>query len=545
MKQEDKKRLLDYLDGKLNADAPVAEIDALNELLRHSPQARDFLRTHANIDTQLREIAISRSPEKITTRPTHSWFFPAITSLAACVSLWLVLQLGKKDDTISPTLSQQAIDGPISTLMETATPVAVLKSATDVQWSDPLEIHPTGSTLTAGWIRIAQGTLQIEFLSGARLLVNGPAELRLDSDNSAYLATGKASAYVPEPAHGFVLDSPGLNVKDLGTSFGLEVSADKGPEVHCFDGSVELSTNQNQSKPLLLPASKALQLNGNTLQEVPVRPADFPNGKELSERASIDLKRRLQDWKNVNDSLARDSNTLVLYTFDNADEWSRSVRNESVATSGKFDASIVGAGWTGGRWKGKSGLEFRSRGDRLRFTIPGEHQQISMSAWIRVDSLPNDYNSLMLPTHYQTGSLHWNIERGGEMRLTQLCDTTDPVNPDNWNGPVSGKGFNGLDFGRWLYIVTTYNCATGEVIHYRDGINVGNGTFAKSIPIAFGEMEFGNWGADGKSEDNQWILGQYTNQRVRNFVGRLDHLAIFSRVLSAEEISLMYQIGSP
>lgn len=545
MKQEDKQRLLDYLDGKLDADASVAEIDALNELLRHDEQARSFLRTHANIDTQLRELALARSPRSLSKRNTPTWVIPTITSLAACVSLWLVLQLGKNDDSIPTAIVHSAIDGPVSTLLETETPVAVLKSATDVAWSDPLEIHPTGSTLTAGWIRIAKGTLQIEFLSGARLLVNGPAELRLDSDNSAYLASGKASAYVPEPAHGFVLDSPGLNVKDLGTSFGLEISADKGPEVHCFDGSVELSTNQNQSKPLLLPASRALQLQGDTLREVPVRPADFPNGKELSERASLDLQRRLKDWKNLNESIANDPETLALYTFDDADEWSRTVRNDSLATSGKSDASIVGAGWTGGRWKGKSGLEFRSRGDRLRFTIPGEHQQISMSAWIRVDSLPNDYNSLILPTHYQAGSLHWNIERGGEMRLTQLRDTTDPVNPENWNGPVSGKGFNGLDFGRWLYIVTTFDCSTGEVVHYRDGVTVGRGTFPQSMSIALGEMEFGNWGADGKSADNQWILAQFTNQRVRNFVGRLDHLSIFSRILSPEEIAQIYQVGSP
>lgn len=541
MKPEHSQLILDYLDGKISAE----NIDRLNALLRDDPEARAFLRTQSCIDTQLREMALNHSNKTSPARRGIDARGLGMLAMAAALVICagLIWYLFPRDPGPQRTIA--SIDGPVSVPMETGAPVAVLKSATNVKWQDAAQGRPTGSPLTAGWLRIAEGTLQIEFLSGARLLVNGPAALRLDTENSAYLESGKVSAYVPEPAQGFVLHSPQLQIKDLGTSFGLEIAADESPEVHCFDGAVELFTEPGQKDPLLLSGQKALQLKGGNLLEVPVRPRDFPNGEELSRRAMIDTEQRMQQWNAVNQKLAADPQTVVFYTFDQENEWSRSVTNRASTAATKSDATLVGAGWTGGRWKGKSGLEFRTRGDRLRFSVPGTFDLLSMSAWIRVDSLPNDYNSLLLPTHYQVGNLHWNIERGGEMRLTQFANPINPTDPTQWNGPVSGKGFNGLDFGRWMQIVTTCNVRSGEIIHYRDGEMVGNGRFTNPLPIVMGEMEFGNWGADGKSPDNAWVLSQQPNYRIRNFVGRLDHLVILSRILTPQEIAEMYRAGSP
>lgn len=546
MNTEDKDLVLDYLHDRLDPE----RIDALNELLRQSEKARAFLRMQAMLDVQLRdrafgEFAEARLPQMRSQKYRH--VITALTTLAACVMFYLIFH--DRNETPATTVDSSDVslgaDGPIGVMPQSVPALAVLKSASRVTWQQDSARPATGSTLTQGWLRLAAGTLQIEFFSGARLLVEGPAELRLDSDNSAYLLSGKASAYVPEPAQGFVLESPRMNVKDLGTSFGMEVSKDKDPEVHVFDGSVELFTAEHKEKPLLLPASKALQLRGETLHEVPMRRSDFPDGERLSKSALADSVQRQNHWNATMNQLVHDPAALVVFHFDEENEWKRSVTNLVPNAAIETNATIVGAGWTNGRWKGKNALEFRTLGDRLRFSVGGAHQQLTAMAWIRVDSLPNDYNSLLLPTHYQQGSIHWNIERGGEMRLAQLSDINDPVNPEKWNGPVSGKGFSGLDFGRWLFIVTTFDATTGEVIHYRDGVAVGSGFFPNKHPIVMGEMEFGNWGADGKSSDNAWILRQYANQRVRNFVGRIDHLSIFSRVLGAEEISRFYQIGSP
>ena len=177
--------------------------------------------------------------------------------------------------------------------------------------------------------------------------------------------------------------------------------------------------------------------------------------------------------------------------------------------------------------------------------MPGEHRAITLLAWVRVDSLPNDYNSLLLPTHYAAGSLHWTIERGGELRLT-LRNTLEQTNsPHNWDGPVSGLAVSNMDFGRWLFLATTYDSATGEVTHYRDGQPCGSAKFPHRIPAVVGPVEFGNWGADETSPDSLWTKHQPASMRVRNFVGRLDELTILDRAMPAEEIARLYQIGMP
>lgn len=542
MNSEESALLWSYLEGRMDPQ----QVADLNDLLRRNPAARRLLLQQTTMETQLREMALAESdattplfsPPRRRINHTHLMALAAILVLGAML---LVLSPFSQQKQSEPL----AIDGPLSTPVVTADPVAILKAATQVQWQSPTEAKATGTPLTPGWLKIDAGTLQIEFLSGARLLVTGPAALRLDGENAAFLESGTASAYVPEPAHGFLLESPKLLVKDLGTSFGLKVGQGQETEVHCFDGSVELFTDAERRNAQLLLADEALQWRDTKFEKVPVRRAEFPSGKAASLAASVEIEGRKQLWSSYNRQLAAHPSTELLYTFDQENEWSRSVKNRAAKAKPLSNASLVGAAWSSGRWMGKHGLEFRTRGDRLRFTLPGSFEEVTMSAWLRVDSLPNDYNALLLPTHYQRGSVHWNIERGGEMRFTQIRDQFPSIDRAHWNGPISSAGLSSLDLGRWLHLVTTCHTKSGEVVHYRDGVVVGRGRLQDHPPIVFGQMEFGNWGADGKTRDNSWVLHQPTTHRKRHFVGRLDHLLIQSRVASPAEIAEMYRLGQP
>jgi hypothetical protein len=423
--------------------------------------------------------------------------------------------------------------------------VAVLKRAVGVRWASPKEAPTVGTMLAAGWLRLRAGTLQVELLGGARLLVAGPAELRIDAADAAYLESGKVSAYVPEPARGFTLRAPGVEIVDLGTAFGVHVVKKGAPEIHVFDGAVTLASTGSREAPRKFEAGQAARLEGSVLREIPVRPAAFPNGDELARKADAAGRARSKQWKTAMDTLAADPATLLSYTFQDDNEPSRRVINRAAQATTESHGALVGAGWTGGRWPGKRALEFRSLGDRLRFALPGKHPAITLMAWVRVDSLPNDYNSLLMPSRYEAGSLHWTLERGGELRLTLRNTSTQGNGKHLWDGPVSGTAVSNMDFGRWLFLATTYDSATGTVTHYRDGQQSGKARFPHRIPAVFGPTEFGNWGADPASPDAKWRNLELPNQSIRNFVGRLDELTILARVLSAAEIAQHYQIGMP
>ena len=110
---------------------------------------------------------------------------------------------------------------------------------------------------------------------------------------------------------------------------------------------------------------------------------------------------------------------------------------------------------------------------------------------------------------------------------------------------MSGPAVSNMDFGRWLFLVTTYDALTGTVTHFRDGQQIGQGKFAHRLGAVLGPVEFGNWGAEGTTPDTAWTRAQTANLRTRNFVGRLDELTILARVLPPEEIARLYEVGQP
>jgi hypothetical protein len=519
------------------------EIDRLLTLIERDPHGR-----HAAQETALRieqqRIAIATSPDFAPALLKNARRQRWLPRLAIAASLMLL-------GTIAIHLSQKntapeapfAVDGPTSQRTATATAVAVLKRTVGIEWTSAASARAVGAMLPAGWLHIKAGTLQLEFLSGAQLIVEGPAALRIDTEDAAYLESGTASAYVPEPARGFKLRGPGVDVVDLGTAFGFTVGANRKPEVHVFDGEVTVAGHTGT--PQKLEAAKAVLVDGADLHQIPIRPTDFPDGEGLAAHADTAARDRLAQWKNEIARLAEDPATLLCYTFENEREWTRTVTNRAAQTHHETQGAIIGAGWTNGRWPGKRALELRSLGDRLRFTLPGTHTALTLMAWVRVDSLPNDYNSLLLPTRYNTGALHWTLERGGELRLT-MRTTNKPGNGTHfWDGPVSGPAVSNMDFGRWLYLATTYDSATGQVTHYRDGQEIGHARFKRHHPAILGEMEFGNWGADGTQPDTEWIKTQPHNQTIRNFVGRIDELVILSRIMTSEEIAHHHTLGTP
>ena len=150
---------------------------------------------------------------------------------------------------------------------------AILLRADAAAWSGPAPA--VGSPLPSGWLRLRAGTIHLQFRGGALLLVSGPAEVRLDSGDSAFLLSGRAGARVPETAHGFRLLGPGLGVAGAGSAFGMMVDGDQAPEVHAFDGSVTVSTAAAGATTRTLAAGSAVRIDETGLEPVPFGPGSF------------------------------------------------------------------------------------------------------------------------------------------------------------------------------------------------------------------------------------------------------------------------------
>ena len=195
----------------LLGEASEAEIRQLDQLLAQDAGLRRQLILEAGMDAGLREIALERisesSPAAIKVLPTA--FRPQTWSWAAAAVAVLLLTL-----FIAPRLTRKAT-------------VATLLSSENAAWESALPTTP-GSALLPGVLELKSGIATIRFHSGADVILEAPARLELKSPMRGKLFAGAAVLEVPEPAIGFVMETPAGYAIDHGTQFAVRVDGIAG-----------------------------------------------------------------------------------------------------------------------------------------------------------------------------------------------------------------------------------------------------------------------------------------------------------------------------
>lgn len=189
-------------------------------------------------------IANVQSSKIQPTRGGVSWFWQRVTAVAAAI----VLLVGASFYFYSMRLRNDARDIQTATVAASEPHVAVVTSLSDYDHTtnDPLAV---GRALPAGDYHLASGRMGLSFAGGAQLVVEGPAQMSLLSPSRARLLGGKAAAHVPEGARGFTVETPGVEVVDLGTEFGVSVGPSGVSDVHVFSGEVEARVAGDDSRP--------------------------------------------------------------------------------------------------------------------------------------------------------------------------------------------------------------------------------------------------------------------------------------------------------
>ena len=122
--------------------------------------------------------------------------------------------------------------------------VATLTETLNAKWDDSTLPTTTGSELFAGEMRLIKGYAQITFIDGAKVVLQAPAQFKLETDEQMFLQSGRLTAKVPPGAEGFKLNTPNAMMIDLGTEFGVIVSEAGQSELHVFEGEVKLFSDK-------------------------------------------------------------------------------------------------------------------------------------------------------------------------------------------------------------------------------------------------------------------------------------------------------------
>lgn len=487
----------------------------LQSLLSSSPEHRRFYRRYLQADTALRESACSAvrlaSPTQAPLREPWYWKAAAAIATLACItSLWFARPSFPENTAQVPTL-------------------AILTQSVGVQWKSGGRTLQSGTPLSAGTIAFDRGLIQLEFMNGAVVVAEGPAELELLSPSRAICRQGKIRASVPPQAHGFTITAPDMDVVDLGTEFGLAVGSDGKSQVHVIDGEVRMEPKGAAAKRSTssLFAGQGLQWQAGLLPATITGNASvFTSRKELLALSSQSSRETLARWQTESARVRDLPETVFHYTFEPKEPWSRTLTNTRPNTDPGLNGAVVGCQWTQGRWPGKHALEFKGPSDRIRVHIPGEYTAVTLAAWVRIEGWDRWLSSLLLTDAFKKGAIHWQLSDKGEIILG--------VHPGRLENHFSPPVIGPNDLGRWVFLATTYDEANRTVTHYLDGRKVGTTSIQTLGALAPGDAELGNW-----------ISNQTSGSRTRSLNGRMDEFTFYSRALTSDEVRAAYEKGLP
>lgn len=520
-------RLIDaYFDGRL---AP-GEKDELESMLLGSSQARRIFLDRADWHGLTREWAMRENsirlmhgdlPETPRRIPPFRRKLLFAAALAACAALAAVLFF--RHDRAEPA-------GEIATarppLREN---VALLGQAVDVVWEEGSDRFTVGSALPKGWLKIREGTLRLDFYSGARVVLQGPAEFELLAQDLARLEKGRLTANVPPPAEGFTVLNANLRVVDRGTEFGMSVNSPDDCEVHVFDGEVELQGEVPEAASRALFQGDALSIRQGRATAFAADRQSFTDPAELLVAATREAEARWNSWRKTSESFRSTPGLLVHFDFEDLDPGSPILPNRALDAEPDSFGTVVGCDRPAGRWPGKGAVGFAKTSDRVRFRIGGTSPSLTMMAWVRVDSLPLDHNALLSMAPDQVGEIHWKLDRSGKMLLGLRAEGSFEFH--SWERLESPPVVTEQSFGRWMHLATTIDGGAGVMKHFVNGTEVASAPITRPTPVRLGLANLGNFDAAIPARDE---VGA-----VRNFNGRIDEFALLDRALEPEEIRRM------
>lgn len=480
------------------------------------------------------DLAKDPSPQGPSARSTtrSNWSLGHLATLTALLLACFLIGRSLLPETESNTAERDGRDE------ATAQGVAVLTRLVDVQWNGENKFE-VGDALTPGRLAIKSGFAQVEFYCGATVVLEGPAELELDSATLARIHHGRLRAQVPPAATGFTIETSDMKVVDLGTEFGMSVSP-AGADLHVFDGEVELHPLHHQSEDAKQMLTAGQAITRKTGEDWATSESDDEQFVGIGQLESHDVdrqKQRLEHWRAWSQTLRQDPRLIVYYAFDGTDGWKRRLTSD-LSDSAHLDGAIVGANRATGRWPGKGALEFRRSGDRVRVHVPGEYDSLTFSCWTKIDSLDRWYNSLFLTDGYDQGEPHWQILDTGQLFFSTRYTKTKGPTPAH--EPILSKSFWKPSLsGKWTHLATTFDADNNRVTHYLNGKMLSEGTVPDELAVKttrIGTASIGNWAASLLPDEHY---------AIRNLNGSIDELAIFAAALTAEEIRDFYENGKP
>jgi ferric-dicitrate binding protein FerR (iron transport regulator) len=505
--------------------ASEADEQQLGDLLLSSPQARRAYREFVNLHSALHwdfvaalspEVAGDnslKSPPSISLRASPmGWMlaFVAGTTVASVVAiLWPRTNVDRAPNEIVATHQPRETTNAAPVTDSIA---ALLVDQVGAEFAAGRA--PDGVRIGPGEYELLKGIVHLRFAQGADVVIASPARLDVRDAQHARLVYGNVRVTAPPTARGFTIATDAADYVDLGTEFGLRVDPRSGAsDLYVFDGQVNVADPRTGKVLSEVVEGESSCFVDGAVGAVPVIDEDaFPTPGAIG----------FQRWQQFEREMRADDRLLAFYPFRRtADE---TVLFNALHDDGMAASRIEGARWTTGRWPGKEALLFDRDTDFVQLNIPGEHEELTVAVWLKLDRLDFVFNAILNSDRYDLGHVHLQLTRQGLPRGGVAV--AGPYGARIVGGPVP--------LGQWTHIASVLSRETRSHRVYVNGVLTLERNWRSDQVLRPGSCRLGNWLA---------VEGDRVANRALR--GRVDELAIWNRVLSVDKINNLVEVGRP
>lgn len=256
-KQTLSEQILELADAQCSGTITESEMETLERLLTDHPECRQEYLDYVFLHVSLTGVATSGellSVEAIeksilpcdtsrttSPKPLHLWFTQTLCILVCLFSIGFFLFFSKDEQAdvppqVADKTSQYYFD-------ENTTPpeeVATLSKTVQATW-ELLGKHPAITKhFQPGTVKLTSGNVAFAFSGGADISLVSPALFGMERKNHGTLFSGTLSAHLTDPQSPFTLETPSVEVVDLGTEYEVTVNEAAETFVHVLDGQVEV-----------------------------------------------------------------------------------------------------------------------------------------------------------------------------------------------------------------------------------------------------------------------------------------------------------------